>query len=49
MKFRAMYAKHKTSYGWQKNLKYLRERIKAKGQNKVARKLSKRKKEDEHE
>lgn len=47
MKFRALYAKHKAVYGWQKVLKYLRKRIKAKGQNRVARKLSK--KEAEHE
>jgi len=45
MKFRALYAKHKASWGWQRLLKYLRERVKAKGQNRVARKLSKREKE----
>lgn len=47
MKFRVLYAKYKAAYGWQKFLKYLRERIKAKGQNRVARKLLK--KEGEYE
>lgn len=40
MRFRQTYQNNKFRYGWQKLLKYLRLKIKAKGKVMVARKLA---------